>query len=243
MPTKEATSRQDRRKAQTRARIIDAAAEIFATDPAAATIARIAQEADVAVATVYQHFAGKDDLHLAVVERALERNEQHMMTVYLADTPPLQKLINAAAAYVAFYVESPQLFRLVALRQGAPTEESTEGPVAVILSERVNRMTQALADVIEAGVADGSLRSVEPLATARFLWGAMNGTFALAARPDQLRLTHDELIAALSQGLDIVLEGFVAPSTRDSDGHLPKRLRMALRRAIKDVGAPGAKQQ
>ncbi|MCK2243750.1 MULTISPECIES: TetR/AcrR family transcriptional regulator [unclassified Crossiella] len=228
MHTVETTSRQDRRKARTRARIIDAAEGFFAAaDADAATIARIAQAADVAVATVYQHFAGKDELHLAVVERALERNEQHMMAVYLADAPPLDKLVDSVGAYLAFYLTSPPLFRLIALRQGVLSDESADNPVAVMLAERVDRMTRALAGVVEAGVADGSLRTVSPTDTARFLWGSMNGVIALAQRPDRLRLSHDELLATLSQGVDILLAGLVA----DPDNRLPDAVREVITRA------------
>jgi AcrR family transcriptional regulator len=225
-------TRQDRRKARTHGAILDAAEEFFAAaGPEAATIARIADAADVAVATVYKHFAGKDDLYLAVAERALEHNERHMFAVYGSGVPPAEKLIDAAGAYLAFYLESPRLFRLIALRQGTLTDESSAGPVAVMLSERVDRMTQALAGVIEQGVADGSLRAVLPLDTARFLWGAMNGAIALAQRPDRLRLTEAELRSALLQGTEILLAGLLAEPLRGPDGLAP-RLRDRLHALI-----------
>jgi AcrR family transcriptional regulator len=231
-------TRQERRKARTRAAILDAAEEFFASaDPDAATIARIADAADVAVATVYQHFAGKDDLHLAVVERALGRNEAHMFAVYGADTPPLEKLIDATAAYLSFSLESPRLFRMVALRQGTPSEESAAGPVAVMLAERVDRMTRELAWVIEQGVAAGALRAISPLETARFLWGAMNGVIALAQRPDRLRLTDDELRAVLTQGLRVLLDGIVADSRRGPDGRMSAKLADRLGMAIANASA------
>jgi AcrR family transcriptional regulator len=218
MPDSPGVTRQDRRKARTRARILDAAEELFAgNDPASATIARIAEAADVAVATVYQHFAGKDDLHLAVTERALEQNEHHMLAVYTSDLPPVDKLAAAADAYLRFAIESPRLFRLIALAQGQPSTESQAGPVAVMMAERVDRMTRALAGVIEQGVTDGSLRSVKPLNTARFLWGAMNGVAALAQRPDPLRLTETQLRAVVAQGIDIVLGGLVTDLRRTDD--------------------------
>lgn len=168
MPTAEPNSspRQDRRKARTRARILHAAEEFFASaDPESATIARIAEAADVAIATVYQHFAGKDDLHLAVVERALEHNERHMLTVYDSTLPAPVKLIDAARAYLGFYLESPHLFRVIALPPGRLSDESVDSPIAVIMAERVDRMTHALARVIEDGINEGALRPVAPLDT------------------------------------------------------------------------------
>jgi TetR/AcrR family transcriptional regulator len=236
------STRQERRKARTRAAILDAAEEFFASaDSASATIAQIADAADVAVATVYQHFAGKDDLHLAVVERALEKNERHMMAVYDSDAPAVAKLIGAVRAYLAFYLESPPLFRLVALRQGTPSEESSASPVAVMLSERVDRMTRALAGVVEQGIAEGTFREVDPLDTARFAWGAMNGVIALAQRPDRLRLSEDELRSALAQGAELLAEGLLADPMRGPDGRLAEEFRSALREAIHTATAEETK--
>jgi len=232
--TAEPMSRQERRKARTRAAILDAAEGFFATDPESATIAKIAEAADVAVATVYQHFAGKDDLYLAVVERALAANEQHMMTAYDGDAAPVERLVDAVGAYLSFYAESPELFRLVALRQGRVTEESSSGPVAAVMADRVDRLTTTLAGVIEEGVADGSLRDVVPLDFARFIWGAMNGVIALALRPDRLRLTEADLRAAILQGTEVVFDGLVSDSSRGSDGRLRTDLRARLRAVLKE---------
>lgn len=238
MAATQTTGRQERRKARTRAAILDAAEEFFASmDPESATIARIADAADVAVATVYQHFAGKDDLHLAVVERALEQNERHMMAVYESDQPAVAKLIDGVRAYLAFYLESPRLFQLVALRQGLASEASTQNPVAVMLAERVDRMTQALAGVVEQGIAEGSFREVDPMDTARFAWGSMNGVIGLALRPDRLRLSEDELRAALAQGAELLSEGLLSDAVRGPDGRLPAEFKAALRAAIDSASA------
>jgi len=222
-------TRQDRRKARTRAQILDAAEERFATVGAElATIEQIAETADVAVATVYLHFAKKDDLHLAVVERALEQNERHMLAVYDSDAAPVDKLIDAVGAYLRFYLDSPHLFRVIALPSGGAISDAA----TIVLSERVDRMTRALANVIKQGIDDGSLRNVVPLDAARFLWGALNGVFALAQRPDRLRLSERELRSTLQQGAEVLTLGLVAPSQRDADGRLPSKLRNRLRKAI-----------
>jgi AcrR family transcriptional regulator len=224
--------RQDRRKARTRARILDAAEGVFSDDADAATVERIADAADVAVATIYQHFGGKDELHMAVVERAIERNEHHMLAVYESAAEPVEKLIDAAGAYLRFHLASPQMFRMIALQQGRPTGEVANGPTATMVTTRVNRMTSALSGVIDAGVAGGAFRGVSSLATARFLWGSMNGVIALSTRPDPLRLTAPELRDALIEGIELILEGLVTDALRDPDGRLARNLRERLHSAI-----------
>ncbi|MEV6318342.1 TetR/AcrR family transcriptional regulator [Streptomyces sp. NPDC051776] len=209
--------RQSRRKAATRKRIVDAAEELFAIDPEAATVARIADAADVSVATVYQHFVGRDDVHLAVVERAVAAAKHHLLAAYDSDGPPMVRLAAAAAAYLQFNLESPHLFRVINLRQGRSTSDN---PVALVLADQVDELTKKLADVIEQAVVDESLRPVDPLATARFLWGSMNGVFGLAVRPDRLRLTSAELLETVLQGTRILLEGLAGPAIRDEHGHI-----------------------
>lgn len=117
------------------------------------------------------HIAGKEDLLIALVERALAENERHMHPAYAADALPLDRLLAAASAYLRFCRESPQRFRLVAQQlnrpDGLPGTDKRMAP-------RLAAMTESLAGVIADGVADGSFREVPPLETARFLWG-MNG--------------------------------------------------------------------
>jgi AcrR family transcriptional regulator len=223
----ETATRQDRRKARTRGLLLDAAEELFCSH-GDATVEQIAATADVAVATVYAHFGGKDDLHGAVVERALEANEQHLLAVYESEVAPLDKLIDAAAAYLRFYLDSPNRFRLIALRHGRPATTAADR----LIFQRVDRMNRALTAVIAQGVDDGSLREVDPVATAAFVWGAMNGVLGLSVRPDGLRLTKAETLAALHQGLQIILTGFVSARYRSADGGLSEELEQKLRDTI-----------
>lgn len=215
MTTSTVPGRQERRKAATRAKIVDAA-EALVCDGGDATVEQIADRADVAVATVYKHFSGKPELQRAVVERALEENERHMMTAYDADAPPLDRLLDAATAYLRWFRQSPQRFRLVQLRLSGRTDDSADE----VLTQRITVMTGALAGVIADGVADGSLREVAPMDCARFLWGALNGVFALAVRPDSLRLDDDEIDAAVATGAGVLFEGLVADKYRGGDGRL-----------------------
>jgi TetR/AcrR family transcriptional regulator len=232
--------RQDRRKARTRARIIDAAEELFSAVGDSVTIDQIAETADVAVATIYQHFAGKEDLYFAVVERAIELNEKYMVATYGSDLEPVEKLIDAAGAYLRFYLESPQLFLMIQatnVRQSSTDASNTAA--AVLVSERVDRMTAALASVIAAGTRSGALRKLSSLETARALWGQMNGVILLSARPGRLRLTESELRATLLQSVDIVLEGMITDKVRGADGRMVRRLRLRLKNVIESA-APRA---
>ncbi|WP_306204073.1 TetR/AcrR family transcriptional regulator [Actinoplanes sp. RD1] len=55
-----------------RAKILDAAEEVFAADGAAARTEDVARRAGVAVGTVFRHFATKEDLIRAIMKRLLD---------------------------------------------------------------------------------------------------------------------------------------------------------------------------
>lgn len=213
--------RQDRRKARTRDRIIDAAQTQFTSDGDAATIERIADVADVAVATIYQHFSGKDDLYYAVVERAVEQYERYMDVVYGSPTDPVQKIIDAAGAYQRFYLDSPQLFHMVQ----APPVDSGGTAAAALVAARIKRMNYGFALVLEDGIGRGDLRKISVTDTVHALWGTMNGLLGLAGRSDRLRLSDPALASAFAQSLEIILEGLVTDKHRGPDGRLAAPLR------------------
>ncbi|MUL67105.1 hypothetical protein BOO86_21710 [Mycobacterium sp. CBMA 234] len=213
---------------------------MFTADGETVTIERIADVADVAVATIYQHFSGKDELHSAAVNRALEQNERFMVTVYQSMADPVDKLIDAVGAYLEFYLQSPWLFAMVELKLGHPAP--TDDPAAAMISERVGRMNSMLTGVVQDGIRSGVLRKSVPRDTARFLWGSMNGIIGLALRPDALRLTEDEVRSTLLVGVETILDGMVTDALRGSDGRLKPAIRRRLRNTISAAGQPTARQ-
>jgi TetR/AcrR family tetracycline transcriptional repressor len=68
-------------------RILDAAAEVFATQGLSATLADVAKQADVGVATVYRWFASKDDLLHRVYAARLAEAEEFARVAAAADDP------------------------------------------------------------------------------------------------------------------------------------------------------------
>src|SRR6476469_230943 len=83
-----------RRRARTRAVILDAAERAFSEQSFRATrIEDIAEDADVSVGSIYQHFGNKDGLYLALVERAVELFSGYMQQAYQDGWSPLEQVI------------------------------------------------------------------------------------------------------------------------------------------------------
>jgi len=53
-----------------------------------------------------------------------------------------------------------------------------------------------MVDAIERGIADGSIRDLDPQSTATVPWASWNGIISLAWRHDDLRQSPEELARA-----------------------------------------------
>jgi AcrR family transcriptional regulator len=84
-------TRSDRRKRRNRQALIEAGYEVMARKGVdAATMAEIADRADVGAGTVYNYFASKDDLAMAVIEQVMNRLAQRIEAVTDTFTDPAQ---------------------------------------------------------------------------------------------------------------------------------------------------------
>jgi AcrR family transcriptional regulator len=208
-------TRADRRTARTTSAILDSAERLFRElGYHATTIEQIAQGADVAVGTVYFHFASKEGLYLALVERALDVNERYMAEAYDPDLSALEQVIKASDAYLRFHLDHPGFFRMVALRVLDVPPSDARAAAERRLADRVEVLVDAVADAIRRAANEGDLDVEDPKLASRFLWGAWNGVLALHLREDRLALSKRELRAAIDLGLRLMLRGILTEQGR-----------------------------
>lgn len=177
------------------------------------TVEQIASRAGVAVASVYNHFGSKAGLHAALVQRALDADRRHMDRAYTADRTPVEQLFAAAEEYLAFYVANPEYFRMLAFPGGPgsyPAGRELANRLAASVAEQNGRMVEAL----RTGVADGTIRAVDPEDTATVLWAAWNGIISLAWREDPLRRDSDELSRLLRVATEAFARGLLTVEVR-----------------------------
>lgn len=200
-------TRTDRRKARTVESILNGAEQAFEERGyAGSTMEQIAEEADVALGSIYRHFNGKEDLYLALVDRALEVNERHLQEAYAQASTPLARVIAASESYAQFHMAHPLYFRLVALRDLDSPERDALRPTRERIAARLEQMVAGLAEHIEQATAAGEIRAVDPHRAALFLWGAYNGAVALRARG---AVDERGLAATLETGRDLLLRGLL----------------------------------
>jgi TetR/AcrR family transcriptional regulator len=203
----------DPRAERTVEAVLSAAEQLFSTHSVAdVTVEQIAKAAGVAVGSVYNHFGSKAGVHIALVERALDTDRHFMDLAYVPGRSPLDQLYAAAEEYLAFYLENPEYFRMLAF----PTDPGSY-PAGQELAERlaksVDEQNGRMVEAIRLGIEAGTLRDVDPEGTATVLWAAWNGIISLGWRPDGLRRSADELRQLLRLATEVFTQGLVLDVT------------------------------
>ena len=170
--------RRDEARALFRNAILDAAEAVFAERGFhGARIQDIAERARIAVGTVYNHFADKDEVLSALLD---ERTEGLLARVRAggADSPAAPRgfraRLEARVAGMLSYVEQHRAFFAIANEHGlfagavAPSARSSARSV-----ERMETFRAVFRAVVEEGIASGDLEPLDADALSRFLGGTM----------------------------------------------------------------------
>lgn len=171
-------SRRERRKAQTRRRLLDAAGALFAKNGYDATRPQdIARAADVAAGTFYLHFADKREAFLTFTDEAAEelmgRIREHARGARSFE----ERLYASLEALFAFADEHPGVLGAAfadaaVISAGLPAGASLR-----------DRLAQSLAEGLRQGMASGALASnYDPLITAHGIVGMIQAACAYGAR-------------------------------------------------------------
>ncbi len=215
--------RADRRRARTRAAILDAAEVVFTRDGYDhARIESIAETADISVGSIYVHFGGKRDVYLHLAERSLQLFAEYMARSEDPALTPLQRVLAGGDAYLQFHLDHPGAFDFLAMRTDAGSPKSAE--IESRIRDRVGELLHRFAAQIEDAIDAGEARPVDALRLTRYLWGAWNGVIALRHQPDGLRASDAEIQDTLELARWLLREGLAAASLRDANGEVGERV-------------------
>ena len=170
------------------------------------TVEDIGQRAGVAVGSIYNNFGSKEGLYAAVVARALDVDRDYMDRAYTSERNPIEQLLAASEQYLRFALDHPQFFRMLAF-PAKPGPYPAAAETAALLSRRVDEQNARMVDAIERGIAEGSIRQLDPQKTATILWASWNGIISLAWRHDELRQDPDALGELVRSAADLVSFG------------------------------------
>ena len=174
----ELATRRQEEKDRRRDEILDAAAEVAAQyGMAVFTMDQVARKARLSRALLYVYFADKQDLLMGLANRAHDMLSARFAAIGARKQTGLKKIQGMGRAYVTFAEQAPVYFEAVACFAAHPAEGMTpEGNVSRCM-ESGDRVHAEIIQALNAGVADGSLRTDigNPALVAVTLWGFMHG--------------------------------------------------------------------
>jgi AcrR family transcriptional regulator len=191
----------------TRERILAASEEVIRRfGPAKATVVDVARALGVSHAAVYRHVASKTELRGWVVGRWIDQS-----------MPPLRKAAGpgvSAPRRLRRFVETlmaskrakvaadPELF--AAYRTLAADAKS-------VVAAHVEELVQLTAAIVSAGVDEGTLRSVEPVSTARAI---LSATSRFHHPTHAAEWTDPRIDADFDAVWELLMNGLRTPSSR-----------------------------
>jgi TetR/AcrR family transcriptional regulator len=199
----ELSQRREEEKEERRAEIVAAAEAVYAdVGWDAATIDQVARRARLSRALVYVYFKYKQDLHLAIVERALEDLRRRFQEAARTPATGIAKVEAIGRAYVQYSREVPYYFDACSqfqAYQAGEAEVADPNEEACLSASR--QVHGVLVEAIRAGMQDGSIRPDlgDPLMTAIALWGFAHGIIQLATTKAEMLGKFDIEIDSLMQ--------------------------------------------
>ncbi|MBY0337632.1 MAG: TetR family transcriptional regulator [Acetobacteraceae bacterium] len=150
------------RAAATRLRILDAATEEFAAKGlAGARVDEIAARAGANKRMLYAHFGAKEELWLAVLERAYAAKRAEERALEVSDLPPREAMARLVAFNLRYTARHPEFVALLNqenIHRGAYLSRSRE------VRDLYSPLLERLREVLARGAAEGVFRrDVEPL--------------------------------------------------------------------------------
>jgi TetR/AcrR family transcriptional regulator len=173
----------DRRRTE----IVDAADALYAeADWDSITMDQVARRARLSRALVYVYFKDKPDLHLALVERALDTLRERFDVARTGKACGIDEIEAIGRAYVAFSRQMPHYYDACSRYQSHACGEACAAevpPNEAACMQAGHRVHETLVDSLNRGVADGSVRADlgEPYVTALALWAFTHGVIQIAS--------------------------------------------------------------
>jgi AcrR family transcriptional regulator len=176
-----------------RRQLLDAAMEVFvARGYHAAAMDEIAERAGVSKPVLYQHFPGKQDLYLALLDESVETLIGAVADAIRSTTDNRQRVTATFAAYFEYVAEHSGTFRLV-----FESDFTSEPAVRARLAELDRVCADLISEVIkeDAGLADDEayLLSIGLLGMAQ-----VSARYWLGTRDAIPREAAEQLVARLA---------------------------------------------
>lgn len=212
-------SRRQREKADRQAAILDAAREVFFTQGFRdATVEAIAARAQVAKGTVYIYFRSKETILATLLLEGLDSLYKRLEAAYAAAPTQAEARLRAlAAAYLKFYIDEQDYFRLMMAFDRGHFRESIRPELYENILRRSLDGLHWLVRGIEQGIAAGQFAPGDPRHLAGAAWAALNGVLVLISHPLRREMLAQDVPTLYERVLDLMLAGLKSQPPEAAD--------------------------
>ncbi len=196
------SDRKEREKQEMKAKILDAARELFLTVGFEKTSIRsIAELIEYSPSTIYLYFKDKDELLFALHTVAFEGLMKHFLQV--SEIPkPIDKLVKLGEEYLAFAFENPELYELMFLML-APIDSLSCG-------EEVWHDGRLLIGVLEGIIKEcqkeGHFAGMNPEQVSMMMWSQVHGLATIHIRRRTMMFEESERIPRIQGAMRLFIE-------------------------------------
>ena len=202
--------RREEEKERRRAEIVDAAEALYAeVGWDAVTMDRVARQARLSRALIYVYFQDKNDLLLAIAERALAELRARFVAAAGAQSTGLDKVQSIGRAYVQFQQEMPYRFDACSRfhahqAAGQPTDDACAAAGDAVIA--------VIVDALNRGQADGSIRKDigNPAQVCVMLWAFTHGLIQIGTNKTEEIARHGVKVPELMEGSFAMLRYMLA---------------------------------
>jgi AcrR family transcriptional regulator len=178
--------RRERERAQRRESILDAAEQVFYQKGYAPTrVEDVARQAQLSKGALYQYFASKDELLLAVTVRwrsELIDQGKKLLAQPASGAEHLRQLMGLINAWLS---TPPERFQLMMGVVAAHTHFDKQTPVYQEARQKGEELMQLIVEPIMRGQQDGTIRGeLEPIHLLLHFWGGVVGMMIIATLSD-----------------------------------------------------------
>jgi AcrR family transcriptional regulator len=200
-------ARRERQREETRARILDAARELFVrTGVAATTMRAIAAQIDYTPTAIYHHFRDKD----ALIEELCYLDFRALATalVRIGEIPdPIERIRRMGLAYVDFALENRGQYQFMFMTQ---TGHSAIDSSRIEKNNPEQDAYGFLVSTVEEGLKKGLFRSEfqDAHQLAQLFWGGLHGLVALhIAKQDDPWIDWRDPRTTIRLAIDVMVRG------------------------------------
>ncbi|MBQ1442297.1 MAG: TetR/AcrR family transcriptional regulator [Renibacterium sp.] len=192
-----ANTRRERARESNRGRILDAALQVLESEGASAlTIRRVAGDVEYTAPVVYQHFAGKEALLLALIVLGFEDLRADLERS-AAQAPEAERFRLAARAYMDFAQRRPELYLLM---NDGGVDSAERGRAAGAVIALTQGYLEAWASANGVGLGDAAAETNE------LVWGTLHG---MASLGQIASIGHEHAAQLAERALDTLTFGWL----------------------------------